>query len=115
MARLRTSASVSQTRPGSCSSPGGSSDSSSGVAPLTQPGVTKQDDRRIGRHGGGDRDADDLERPAVQGDRITDAHVERVGEGGLDHHAAVADPAALDQLGLVDRRGRGVAPHGLHV
>jgi hypothetical protein len=69
----------------------------------------------IGRHGGGDRNADDLERPAVQGDRITHAHTEHVGEGGLDHHAAVADPAALDQLGLVDRRGRGVAPHGLHI
>ena len=28
-------------------------------------------------------------------DRVADAHIERVGEGGLDHHAAVADPAAL--------------------
>ena len=70
---------------------------------------------RIRRHGGGDRNADDLERPAVQGDRITDTHIERVGEGGFDHHAAIADPAALDQLGLVDRRGRGVAPHSLHI
>jgi len=71
--------------------------------------------RRIGRHGGGDRNADHLERPAVQSDRITHAQIERVGEGGLDHYAAVADPAALSQLGLVDRRGPGVAPHGLHI
>ena len=61
------------------------------------------------------RRIDDLERPTAQGDRIADAQIERLGEGGLDHHAALADPAALRQLGLVDRRGRGVAPHGLHI
>src|SRR6266511_3030641 len=50
---------------------------------------------RIGRHGSGDSHADDLERLAAQGDRATDVHIERVGEGGFEHHAAVADPAAL--------------------
>ena len=48
------------------------------------------------------------DRPA-QGDRITGADAERVGEGGLDHHPAAAQPAALGQLGLVDRGRCGVA------
>ena len=64
---------------------------------------------RIRRRGGGDRDTGDPERPAVQGDPIAGADAERVGERGLDHHAAAAQPAALSQLGLVDRGRCGVA------
>ena len=69
---------------------------------------------RIRRRGGGDRDAGDLEPPALQRDRIAGANAERVGEGGLDHHAAVSDPAALGEPRLVDRGPCGVAPLGLH-
>ena len=49
------------------------------------------------------------DRP-LERDRITGADAERVGEGGLDHHAAVAHPAALGQLGLVEPGRCGVAP-----
>ena len=54
---------------------------------------------RIRRRGGGDRDADDPERPASQGDRITGADAERVGEGGLDHHPAGAHQLPWVSLG----------------
>ena len=43
------------------------------------------------------------------GDRITGADAERVGESGFDHHSAAAQPAALGELGLVDRGRCGVA------
>jgi hypothetical protein len=88
---------------------------------------------RIWPRGGGDRHADNLERAAVghttvwllaanheptytcpQGDFVPDAEFERVGEAGFDDHSAVAYPAALAQLGLVDRGRCGVAalcPH----
>ena len=88
---------------------------------------------RIRPRGGGDRHARNLERAAVrhttvwplaanhepthtgpQGDLVPYAELERVGEAGLDDHSAVAYPAALGQLGLVDRGRCGVAalcPH----
>ena len=85
-------------------------------------------DPRIRPRGGGDRHADNLERPVVhdaarwrfaldpgsahtgpQGDLVPFGDTEGVGEASLDHHAAVADPVAFGHLGLVDRGRRGVA------
>ena len=81
----------------------------------------------IRRRRGGDRDTGDLERPAgparlhrglpvahldvepPQGHAIPGGDAERLGEGGLEHHAAVTHPAALRRLGLVDRGRGGVA------
>ena len=83
---------------------------------------------RIWPRGGGDRHAHNLEGAAVhhttvrllaanpkptdtgpQGDLVPYAEFERVGEAGLDDHSAVAYPAALGQLGLVDGGRCGVA------
>src|SRR5918992_4204325 len=54
-------------------------------------------------------DAESGDQDPIRRDPIAGADAERVGEGGLDHHAALAQPAALGQLGLVDGGRCGVA------
>ncbi len=50
----------------------------------------------------------------VQADSLADLETEQVGEAALDHHTALADPPALDELRLVDGGDRGVPTLGQH-
>ena len=54
-------------------------------------------------------DPDDLIRAAAEAQPIADVDAERTREARLDHHASGSHPGALQELGLVNRRRRGVA------
>ena len=50
----------------------------------------------------------------VEADAVADREAEEVGQAALDDHAAVGDPVAGGELGLVDRCTGGIPPLGHH-